>query len=345
MKKIFKTKIEDFEIIDIIIETLEDNKLKELINVNAFLKHMCKKEDSKRFRFVRSVAEEKIKQLYKKDSTLRKRILQLWDMECKEQNKFVDSIDSPVEIVNQEVELGGLINGFKYCTILWQKSDKDFNEFGDIMFKEYKVQKSKKNKESIEGINMNNDIMSLSLGECIQALMKSEKEIEEMKGSIEDKDKEIKELKRELSSVIDNRELKKEIKALTRSINEVKNDLKEKNSRLIDEIDEVKKENIILSKAINEISGVLHNFNSNLIIKEIVERQNNINNSLKGNLIESMQKNLESLFKELEKKIDEQMKNIQTKDPITVDESGTVTPTVKPTEEKVDFEKLLEKYF
>ena len=141
------------------------------------------------------------------------------------------------------------------------------------------------------------------------------------------------------------KKLKKEIKALTRSINEVKNDLKEKNSRLIDEIDEVKKENIILSKAINEISGVLHNFNSNLIIKEIVERQNNINNSLKGNLIESMQKNLESLFKELEKKIDEKMKNIQTKDPITVDESGTVTPTVKPTEEKVDFEKLLEKYF
>lgn len=345
MGKIFKTAVEDFEIIDIIIELLEDSDLKQLINENAFLKHMCKKDDSKRFRFVRNVAEEKIRQLYKKDTILRKKILLLWEVECNEQNKFINSIDSPEKIIDQEPELGGLVNGFKYCTILWQKNNKEFNDFGDRMFKEYKVQKSKKNKQSIEGINMNNDIMSLSLGECIQALMKSEKEIKEMKANMEVKDKEIIDLKNELSSVIDNRELKKEIKVLTRSINEVKNDFKEKNLKLVDEINEVRKENIAFRKSINEISGVLGDFNSNLIIKEIIESQNNINNSLKGSIIESTQKNIELLFKEFEKKLNEKMKSSEVRDITTVDRSKIEKPAVETPEEKIDFEKLLENYF
>ena len=345
MKKIFKTKIEDFEIIDIIIETLEDNALKQLINENAFLKHMCKKEDSKRFRFIRSIVEEKTKQLYKKDSTLRKRILSLWEIECMDENKFVDSIVSPDEIIDQGPEAGGLITGFKYCTVLWQKNNKEFNDFGDIMFKAYKLEKSKKNKESIEGIDVNSDIMSLSLGECIQALMKSEKQIEEMKNNIDEKNKEIKELKNELSSVIDNRELKKEIKALTRSMNEMKGDFKDKNFKLITEIDEIKKENITLKKTINEICGALSNFNSSLIVKEIIENQNNINNSLKGTLVESTQRNIEMLLKEFEKKIDDKIKINMTNSNKSIDINPRGEVNNERSEEKINFEELLENYF
>ena len=313
MRKMFNTDIDDFEIIDLIIDNIGEDSLQMLVEENVLLKHKCKVGNCKKFKFNEKVVLEQTKILYRKDLKLRKSIMKLWNIRVKHENKKINSIKE----INELKELIGNIKifdcMFNYCTILWQKDDEEFNRYADELFEVYNEKKQSEEEDGkieqvsfnfTEGeVNVDEKIISLSLGECIQTIASSKKEIEEKSLQLKKQEEEIKELKNSLGMVIDNRDLKKEIKSLTRKINEVQSNIKEENEKLKLDLLELKKENLELKKIISSIEKKINAYDSNMIVKQVTESQTNISNILKGGIVENLTKNIEGLFLNFEQKL------------------------------------------
>lgn len=312
MAKIFNANIEEFEIIDKIVDYLDDNDINSLIDSNVVLRFQFRANKANKKKIDRSIIDKKIKQVYKKEITLKREIVKIWNFnialtqseirKAKDIDKYIQSIideNIPLEI-------------FENCTILWKESDKELNKRGDNLYEEYKRAFEEQSSEIMNSINeieeevsleMDNNIMNTSISEFIKKVM----ELENLKRKLEDKEKENRELQKALESVTNNQDFKKEIKVLNKKLGEIQSEVINKNTILIKEINELKKENKELMNNIKNITNLLSKFNiediSKVLIKNITDVQTNMNNSLKGGIIESINKNIDHSFKNLEEKI------------------------------------------
>ena len=324
MAKIFNANIEEFEIIDTIVDYLDDNDINSLIDSNVVLRFQFRPNKANKKKIDRSIIDEKIKQVYKKDITLKREIVKRWNFniastqsevrKAKDIDKYIQSIideNIPLEI-------------FENCTILWKESDKELNKRGDNLYEEYKRAFEEESSEIMNSINeieeevsleMDNNIMNTSVGEFIKKVTTSSMELENLKRKLEDKEKENRELQKALESVTNNQDLKKEIKVLNKKLGEIQSEVINKNTILIKEINELKKENKELMNNVKSITVLLSKFNiediSKALIKNITDVQTNMNNSLKGGIIESINKNIDHSFKNLEEKINNIANDIQ----------------------------------
>ncbi|MBX9184570.1 hypothetical protein [Clostridium sp. K04] len=334
MKKIFKTNIDDFEILDLIIEYFQDDNLRLIIDENPLLKFSCIPEGGKRFRFNRDVVEVKVKEFIRKDRKIRISLLKMWEKIVVNEIKEIDFILTTEDMYTKLSKGKTSKYIFRSCTILWQKNKLDLNKCGDKLYEIYKEKINSQNEEfndsqaKIEEIGMNNDIMSLTLGECIQELVNAKKEIIELNEKVKEKENESQKLKSNLDSIIDNRDLKKEIKFLSKRINEVDLLIKEENEKLNTELCEIKKENVELRKKIEAIDKSISSINMNTLIKTLSESQNNFNNTLKGGLVEIIQKNMEIVLLGLEERL---LKKLEEKD-----NKYNNTPSIEVKEEGSD---------
>ena len=313
MKKIFITNIDDFEIFDLMIEYFQDDRLRLIIEKNPLLKFACIPTNGKRFRFNRDIVKEKVKEFVRKDKKIRISLLKVWEKTVVNQIKEIDLL-SNTEDIHEKLSEGKTAEYiFKSCTILWQKSKLDLNKCGDKLYEIYKekINEFNDSKVNIEETGMNNDIMSLTLGECIQDLVNAKKEIIDLNDKIKKKEEEAEKLKSNFNSIIDNRDLKKEIKLLSKKINEVDLRIKDENEKLNIEICELKKDNLELRKKLDTIDKNLSSINMNTLIKTLSESQNDFNNTLKGGLVEVIQKNMETVLLGLEERL---FKKLEEKD-------------------------------
>lgn len=329
MARIFNAKVEEFEIIDTIIEYLDDTDINRLIDSNIVLRFRFKANKANKKKLNRTITDEKIKQVYKNDITLKHEIIKTWSFNVsltQSTMKKTKSVDKHIkEIVKDNIPL----DMFEYCTILWKSSNEDLNKKGDYLYEEFKkaleVQYNKKSESSNEiedwvDIEMDNNSMNTSISEFIQNVSAITAELQNVKKELEDKRAENKKLKESLEIVIDNRELKKEIKMLNKKLMEVQGEVGNKNSLLVKELNEVRKENQELEKEIKNITKSLSKFNieslSKVLIKNIIDAQTDINNSLKGGIIESVNKKIDNGLKSLEGKMNTIPKEIQIEEPI-----------------------------
>ena len=355
MKKIFKTSIDDLEILEHIIEYIDENYLKLILEQNLILRHHCNADNLKKYRFNREIVENKTIELCKKNIDLRGKILILWGKRLSNTTKCVENAEDVNVIIDKLKKKSSLEQVFEYCTVLWQKNDEKDNLAGDDLYELYKEKKGKEvldkdiNLEVEDKEEINMDIMSISLGECIQSITKAKSEQEDTKVQLLAKEKEVEELKSKLHLIIDNRELKKEIKVLARNISEIEKTFKEESNQLRKDISAYKKENESLKSGIEDIYKVVKQFKVDNIVKMLIENQNQINNSLKGSIIESVQKNNEAYLKIMEDRITERINEIEV---VKVDNSETIVqvepvgPSIQPsrgvTLQEQNFDELLD---
>lgn len=313
MAKIFNTNIEDFEIIDTIIDYLDDNDINDLIDSNIVLRFQFRPNKKK---IDRSIINQKIKQIYKKDITLKREIVNTWNFNIVSTQSEVRKAKDIDKYIQNIVDKNISLEIFENCTILWKESDKELNKRGDNLYEEYKRAFEEESNEIMHLINgieeevsleMDNDIMNTSIGEFIKKITTSTIELENLKKKLDDKEKENKELYKSLESVTNNKDLKKEIKILNKKLVEIQSEVINKNIILIKEINELKEENKNLINNIKNIIDFFNKFNvediSKSLMKNIIDVQTNMNNSLKGGIIESINKNIDNRFKNLEEKI------------------------------------------
>ena len=98
---------------------------------------------------------------------------------------------------------------------------------------------------------------------------------------------------------------------LSKKINEVDLRIKDENEKLNIEICELKKDNLELRKKLDTIDKNLSSINMNTLIKTLSESQNDFNNTLKGGLVEVIQKNMETVLLGLEERL---LKKLEEKD-------------------------------
>lgn len=351
MKRYFNSYMDEFEIINTIIEYLDDSDIDSLINSNIMLRFHLKTNKSNINKIDRSLINDKIQQLHKQDTVLRRQIVKYWNLYLVTvQNRLKSITDIDVHLQNI-VKNEEPIEIFKYCTALWKDTDSELNKKGDDLYGHYLsslleddseiIDCDNKTKKS-EVIDMDNNITNASIGEFLQKVSTVTLELDNVKKQLEDTKLENKKLKENLEKIIDNRDLKKEIKTLNKKLTDIKGEIEAKNNSLLNELNNAIKENEQLKNEIKNISEYLNKFNvdslSKTLTKNLIDAQTNMNNSLKGGIIENINKCIENHFKNIEEKLTHEATIINTKEETTTmlnDKSNNNTPEVKPSKTNI----------
>lgn len=318
----FKSNYSDKEIYKEIVNRMKDYKLKSLLSDDILLRAKLKIFNKKDKAYDREKVVQAIKDLIISNSNIKKFVIT--DLNAKLERislnntlKKLKNLEEWKEYINKEnLE----VDIFLISILLWIKDSKELNELGDKVFKEYlegkfKFQEDLKEPEEADEEEMDNEyleaeemkmddsILSMNLGECIKRLSSYEEKINGLEKRLKEKDKEIEELKARIKEGNETKEIKKELKDLTKSIS---NDSKIKELNNINSnIEKLSNKNIEIEKLLK--NNIKNSFESQekSIIKNInqllADQQNAFKSTCKlynEDLFEAIKNYLDGKIKE-----------------------------------------------
>lgn len=153
-------------------------------------------------------------------------------------------------------------------------------------------------------VNVKENLMNLSIGELINIVVKSNEEEVRLRAELMEKDKEMDRLKKQLNTMLDKRELKKELKTHNKNMLEIVSAAKKENEVLTEKIIELKKDNKQLLECIHKTKEYIRENVTTEIRRDIKNKQTDINNLLKGIVLEAINKNNKIIIDEIQQIVD-----------------------------------------
>ena len=324
MNKIYKTTIEDNEIIDVIIDELSEVQFKKLINRSIIFKHKCGITPNSKVTIHMDTIRSIAKDLYKSNVQFKKIVVELWNKHSAEIKKTRVGKKNLKQLIEKNLELKKRIDLLEYVVLCWNDESEEINELGDKGFELYKSIREENNEkneeEKKEESKMDKNFMDLSIGEVLKIIEENENNNESLKKELEEKEKENKKLKESLLNAVDNKDLRKEISA-------IKNTLKSFDKLVNDKEQELKKEIDELKKNASEITSLLVQMNKKIDLdytaRKIIEKQKESNNTLKGGIVDILDKKIISLISSMEDKVMKEIKELKS---ITPSNSSSEAP-------------------
>ncbi|MDO5516989.1 MAG: hypothetical protein Q4F66_05495 [Clostridium sp.] len=318
MSKIYKTQIEDDEILKIITDLIPRDKLTDLLDKNLLYKHKCGVSSSKNKTIHIDKLRKNAFELSSVNITFRKTIIEIWDKYCTSNKKNYGTSQDIKTIISKKIEVKQITNLFECITLCWREESEELNNLGDQGYEVYKKFQDEsvsddsdniddfdksENSNIKEKITMDKDFMKLSIGEALELISKSNTENEQIKKSLEEKEKEIKELRNTLNEAVENKAVKKELTSAKNAIKAVEKEFKEENQVLKKEIAELKKMNEQMLNLLTSMNKKIEETDINYMMKNVIEKQKENNNALKGSIVDSIKKNIEGIMNESEVRI------------------------------------------
>lgn len=329
----FKSKFTDKEIFTEIVNRMNDYKLKDLLNNDLLLRTKCKIFNKKDKTYDREKVVTSVIDLVSNNKNIRQFIMLDLDgkVERMKLNKTINKLKTLEEWDKYIYNDNFNSDIFLIIVALWINHDKELNEFGDNLFKKYlegafKSQEDLENVEDMdedefdeeftemEELKMDDNILSMNLGECIKKLSSYEEKISNLENRLNEKDKEIEALKVKLKLSEENKEIKKELKDINKFLaNDNKNkEIENINSNITKlniknlEVEKIFKTKLKDSFASQE-NSILKNINQLL-----VDQQNVFKSTSKvynDELFEKMKKYMDEKIKENVKMVDSSHKS------------------------------------
>lgn len=234
------SKYSEVELCDYMINNMKDEDLKELVLNNASLRIKYGAFEKKSFNYDRTKAINTVILLSKTNKLLRESIIDIWENESIEMYgdyNDIESVEDIKEYINDDSNANEM---FLLAIILWGSLSPELNDYGDEIFKNCLSNKyiSKEERERSK-MSDNSKILSMNLAEFIEQINNYDNKINEYEEKLKAKDEIIKELREQLKTNGDSKELKKEINKLGKEIQKSNSDIKEHNNntnKLVDTV-------------------------------------------------------------------------------------------------------------
>lgn len=323
-KKIFKTSIEDNEIIKEILYKFTINDFEMLLENDLILKHRCKAENFRKTNSDKEKVRLKIVEFMKDSNKLKQKILDTFDLrsevnehvkEIKEKNKL--SIDNILKEYKDEI--------LEFSVFLWRCNSTQDNDLADELYSIYKIERvceldNQKENEINRGDCMddNKELFSMTLQDCIKKFSSIDEELKAKDNIINQQKEIIKNLEKNNSTYI--KDIKKEISQLSKRIEKIDSENIKNFKETYEEFKLIKKENESLKQLIELQNKELKKINLNKVIKDInqdnVEQLKKIEKSISKVIENNIYNYEQKLLEALNRFIEENKKEIRIVDSI-----------------------------
>lgn len=325
---IFNSNFSEDEIYEDIIRELPDKCLELVVRNNVILRAKYGALEQKKFRFKREKAESIILNNFRNNKLIKEGIITAWEIETKGLAKDINKYKTIKELREYENQRRLTLKTVLFCSLLWAADDINKSNLADDIYKSYKERKEVESEdeeleldEFIKGNeelevgevcsmeNYKKDVMSMNLGECIEALCKYKERIEFLENELINKNKSIEGLEQKISTNDDNKDLKKEMKSMSKSLTEVLSVINKENTSLKDELKVIKNQNVELNKELLKQFKVIDKLQKNSNTKELKDIITQSQNSVKGALIEDNKKIIWEIKKYINEEVMSEIKN------------------------------------
>lgn len=299
----FKSLLPQEEVYSLIIDTLRDDEIKNIIEKNKAARLQCKAFNLKSYKYNRSDTIKNISELCKKVKSVKESVNKMWNIDRKVKQKKLDNIKTEEEFNSLYLKEKSNINVLKSITIYWASEDDELNKLGDKLYErykngefdineEYKSQEdgTMKNDESIGSNNINDDILSMNFGQVIERFSKYELRIAELEAKIDEKTQENQQLKETVKSVSDYKNLKKDINNINKTISQSSESIIKENEALKKELKIIDSKNNELKELLAKQSKIIESLNNDNLNKQVSTLIQDSQNTIKSLLVENTKK-------------------------------------------------------
>ena len=334
-KKIFKTTIEDNEIIKEIISCFTINDLENLIENDILLKHICNIKKNKITNSKEEIKSHIIK-VIKNNYSIKQKILDIWDLnrdtkdyikKIKKENRFL--IKNILE--NYEDKL------LDISSFLWRCNSVEDNRFADELYKIYITKKQKNEEVGCDFMEENKELLSMTLQDFIERIIKYDNDLELKDCIINEQKETIKKLEKKINNLTI---IKKDISQLNKKFIEIENNNKLIYKQIEEYITCMKNDD--LKQLIQEQNKELKKINLRKGLKDINENNNNMLLNFERSIIKCLDETLKNHEKKIsdmmEDKVNYILNSIKTK-------KSEEISTVKTSDKKNELEIALEETF
>lgn len=350
MKGIFRTRIDEIEIIKQVLEYSNLIDFSALIEKDIYYRYKCKMVDLNNKKIEEKDYSKIAIEHSSKNVKFRRHILEKWAMMISDIVPKIEDADELNEEIRSHKEENNYTkeNKFLFICYLWLKDNEKYNNEGDELYKLYKKstdfhcdsfqmrkdetidhknlkleykgadkmslfnEKEKQGGTSMD-FNVKDDLMTLSIGELINVVISSKEDEVRLRSELVEKDKEIAKMKKQLDLMLDNRALKKELKISNKNVLELQSAIKKENEMLIGKVMELKKDNKQLLESIDKTKEYIKENVTNEIRREIKSKQGDMTNLLKSIVPEAINKNNKVIVEEIYKMIQNEITETNTK--------------------------------
>ncbi len=289
--KLFATTYEDDMVLAHIIPQLKWKQVHALLKSSPLLRGKCKCFDMSQ---IKEENEKEIKQkilsCYEKDQKLKRAVNLCWYMQTESEAKLLrkyPKVSDLREHIDHEKPKLGII------TQLWRTQKEENKALADELFETYLKVKENEGDEEMEGIN--GELLNRSLLEVIEEVTATKQKIATLEKSLQEKDAQIAELKKQTECLTYTKELKRQVTKMNTNIDKLTKLVEEQQTAQETKLTTIEEKLEQLEKAF-----VRENRDSSKKQQEVFKNAiDQMNNQVAKQVTKGISSELKSIFEEL----------------------------------------------